>query len=58
MIQTHDTYLNDHPTLLYLLRFRTKETIATILFVILILSAWYVSGFSQPILKWLGLPSF
>ncbi len=51
----HQQYHKDNPPLLWLLRFRTKETIATILF---LLSAWYVSGIRQPILKWLGLPIF
>lgn len=50
--------LNDHSPLIYLLRFRTKETIAALLFLIFLLSAWYVSGIRQPILKWLGLPIF
>ena len=54
----HQQYHKDNPPLLWLLRFRTKETIATILFIILLLSAWYVSGIRQPILKWLGLPIF
>ncbi len=54
----HQQYHKDNPPLLWLLRFRTKETIATILFIILLLSAWYVSGIRQPILKWLGLPQF
>ena len=58
MIQRHDDYIRTHPSLVYLLRFRTKETVATIVFVILILSLWYVSGIRQPILRWLGLPIF
>ena len=54
----HQQYHKDNPPLLWLLRFRTKETIATILFIIIVLSAWYVSGIRQPILKFLGLPEF
>jgi hypothetical protein len=48
----------DHPSIIYLLRFKTKETIAAILFIFLILSSWFVSGFRQPILEFLGLPIF
>ena len=51
-------YLDQHPPLIYLLRFRTKETIAAIVILFLIASVWYVSGIRQPILKWLGLPVF
>ena len=54
----HQEYHKLHLPILWLLRFRTKETIATILFIIIVLSAWYVSGIRQPILRWLGLPSF
>ena len=58
MIQRHDDYIQTHPSLVYLLRFRTKETVATVLAIVIILSAWYVSGIRQPILEWLGLPVF
>ena len=51
-------HLRTHPTLLYLLRFRTRETVAVLVLVFLLLSVWYVSGIRQPILKWLGLPVF
>lgn len=54
----HQQYHQDNPPLLWLLRYRTRETVATILFIILVLSAWYVSGLRQPILRWLGLPEF
>ena len=46
-----EEYLERHPTLLYLLRFRTKETVAVILLIFVLLSAWYVSGFRMPILR-------
>jgi len=58
LLNQHDSYINTHPSIIYLLRYRTKETIATILFLILTLSLWYVSGMRQPILKFLGLPVF
>jgi hypothetical protein len=54
----HQAYHEAHPPILWLLRFRTKETIATILFIVIVPSAWYVSGIRQPILRWLGLPEF
>ena len=58
MIQRHDEYIRTHPSLVYLLRYRTRETLALFFVIILILSLWYVSGFRQPILKWLGWPVF
>ena len=53
--QTED-YLQKHPTLLYLLRYRTKETVLIILLGFILLSAWYVSELRIPILRWLGFP--
>ena len=53
VVERTEEHLQAHPTLLYLLRFRTRETVAA-----LVLSLWYVSGFRQPILRWLGLPLF
>ena len=47
-----------HPSLLYLLRFETKKTIAWIFFAIMIISIWFVSGLRQPILEFFGLPIF
>lgn len=58
MIQRHDHYIQTHPSLVYLLRFKTRETLALFFFLLMILSLWYVSGFRQPILKWLGWPVF
>ena len=58
MIQRHDDYIQTHPSLVYLLRYQTKETFAVFFFIILALSLWYVSGIRQPILKWLGWPVF
>lgn len=49
---------SEHPSLLYLLRYDTKRTVATILFIFLVLSTWFVSGVRQPILEWFGLPVF
>jgi hypothetical protein len=48
----------DHPSLIYLLRFKTKQTIAAIIFAFIIFSSWFVSGVRQPILEFLGLPIF
>lgn len=56
--EKNEEYLERHPSLLYLIRFRTRETVAVILLVFVLLSAWYVSGFRMPILRWLGLPVF
>ena len=58
MIQRHDEYIGTHPSLVYLLRYQTKKTLTLFVFIILILSLWYVSGFRQPILRWLGWPVF
>ena len=51
-------YMREYPSITWLLRHRTKETITFIVFVFVILSLWFVSGFRQPILDWLGLPIF
>lgn len=48
----------DHPSIIYLLRFKTKQTIAAILFLFMVLSTWFVSGLRQPILEFLGIPLF
>ena len=47
-----------HPSLIYLLRFRTKETLAVLVFAFVIFSSWFVGGVRQPILEFLGLPVF
>ena len=57
MERTED-YLERHPPILYLLRYRTKETVIVITLIFVVLSAWYVSAFRMPILRWLGLPVF
>jgi hypothetical protein len=48
----------DHPSLIYLLRFRTKQTIAALIFAFAIFTSWFVSGVRQPILEFFGLPIF
>lgn len=48
----------EHPPLLYLLRFKTRKTIFWIVFAFLLLSVWYISSFRQPILEFFGLPIF
>ena len=49
---------NEYPSITFLLRYRPKETEAWILIIFVLLSMWWVSGFRQPILEWLGLPTF
>lgn len=51
-----DEKLKRYPSLLWLLRHKTKITVAVILVVFCILSIFWVSGFRAPILTWLGLP--
>jgi hypothetical protein len=51
-------YMREYPSITWLLRHRTKETITFIVLVFVLLSLWFVSGFRQPILDWLGLPIF
>jgi hypothetical protein len=58
VVERHEAYIQTHPSLLFLLRFRTKETAVAVVLVFLLLSIWYVSGFRQPILNFLGLPIF
>lgn len=47
-----------HPSLIWLMRFRTKQTITWIVLAFMILSLWWISGWRQPILELLGLPVF
>jgi len=49
---------NDFPSVVYLLRYKTKKTIAAIILIFCILSTWFVGGLRQPILDLLGLPTF
>jgi hypothetical protein len=56
--EDHQAYHKENPPLLWLLRFRTKETVATIVLIFMLLSLWYVSGFREAVLQWLGLPLF
>ena len=44
-----------HPSLLWLLRFKTKRTVAIIVTVFTILSLLYISGTRAPIFELLGL---
>ena len=53
-----EEYNQFHPSLLYLFRFQTKETIVVIIMLFVALSVWWVSGFRQPLLELLGLPVF
>lgn len=46
-----------YPSLLWLLRYKTKQTVSVLVAVFLLLSALYVSGVREPILDFLGLPS-
>ena len=47
-----------HPSLLYSLRFETRKTIMWIIFFLMLVSIWFVSGLRQPILEFFGLPIF
>jgi negative regulator of genetic competence, sporulation and motility len=49
---------SEYPSVTYLLRYRSRDTVVAIIFLFVILSTWFVSGFRQPILEWLGLPIF
>ena len=44
------------PSLWWLLRFKTKNTVAIIVIVFVVLTLFYVSGLRAPIMEWLGLP--
>jgi len=46
----------EHPSLLWLLRFKTKQTVGIIILVFGLLSVLYISGLRVPVLEWLGLP--
>ncbi len=54
VVQRQETYMQTHPTLLYMIRFRTKETITVILFVFLLLSVLWVPEVRRPMLAFLG----
>ena len=45
-----------HPSLLWLLRFKTKRTIAVIVTVFALLSLLYLAGPKEPVLGLFGLP--
>lgn len=48
----------DHPSIIYLLRYKTKQTVTALLFLFMVLSSWFVNGIREPILEFLGLPIF
>lgn len=45
-----------NPSLLWLLRFRTKKTVTVIVTIFILLSMLYISGIRGPILELIGLP--
>jgi hypothetical protein len=53
-VERTEDYLERHPPLLFLLRYRTKETIVVLVLIFVILSAWFVSDLREPILRLLG----
>jgi len=53
-VERTEDYLERHPPLLFLLRYRTKETIVVLVLIFVILSAWFVSELREPILRLLG----
>ena len=48
----------DHPSLIYLLRYRTKKTVTALIFIFMVLSTWFVSDLREPILEFFGLSVF
>ena len=52
------TYLDRHPPLLYLLRYRTRATAAALVLLFALLSLWLLSDLREPLLRLLGLPLF
>jgi len=52
------TYLDRHPPLIYLLRYRTRATVTLLLALFVALSLWFVSDLRAPLLRLLGLPEF
>jgi len=53
-----ERYIHDNPSLVWLLRFRTRQTLAVIVLVFVLLSLMYVSDLRQPLLAALKLPVF
>ena len=45
-----------HPSILWLLHYKTKLTVSVIVVIFALLSAFYVSGIRSVIMEWLGLP--
>jgi hypothetical protein len=48
--------VEEYPSLLWLLRHKTKQMVAIILIILAILSLVYVPELRGPIMEWLGLP--
>lgn len=48
--------VEEYPSLLWLLRHKTKQMVAVILIILAILSLIYIPELRGPVLEWLGLP--
>jgi len=48
--------VEEYPSLLWLLRHKTKQMVVVILIILAILSLIYIPELRGPILEWLGLP--
>jgi len=48
--------VKEYPSLLWLLRHKTKQMVAVILIILAMLSLIYIPELRAPILEWLGLP--
>ena len=48
--------VKEYPSLLWLLRHKTKQMMAVILIILAMLSLIYIPELRAPILEWLGLP--
>lgn len=48
--------VEEYPSILWLLRHKTKKMVAVVLIILAILSLIYIPELRGPILEWLGLP--
>jgi thioesterase domain-containing protein len=57
-VAANSDYIKEHPTLIYLLRYRTRQTIAVLLAFFLLLLATTSPEIRAAVLAWLGFPGF
>lgn len=53
-----ETQMQTNPSLIWLIRFRTRETMFWILVLFFVLSMLFISDFRHPIMQLLGLPIY